>query len=170
MSAHSSTVCCPPARGPCVMAGTPASELKLFPSSTNSFGPIGSGDPLTAAWRLLERGDERVGLVQPERPADEPPVEIGGHPVVARHVRQQAAELGFDLRGVGAGQPAAGALQHTLLRGLVVDFAGVNLADERARLAGRRIDPGGDAGVQRQDRPGRGRPRRRSRSACRPAA
>ena len=38
-------VCWPPARGPCVIAGTPANALKLLPSSTNGLGPVGNGVP-----------------------------------------------------------------------------------------------------------------------------
>src|SRR5205807_783996 len=43
ISTHSLTVCCPPARGPCVIAGTPFMPQKLLPSSTNGFGPVCGG-------------------------------------------------------------------------------------------------------------------------------
>ncbi len=42
MATHSWTVCCPPARGPWVMAGTRPSAQKLLPSSTNGLGPRGN--------------------------------------------------------------------------------------------------------------------------------
>ena len=45
ISTHSETVCCPPAYGPCVIAGIRASAQKLLPSSTNGLGPSGSGEP-----------------------------------------------------------------------------------------------------------------------------
>src|SRR5262249_54076751 len=59
ISTHSLTVCCPPARGPCVIVGTSASRQKLLPSSTNAFGPSGSVLPPAASW--LERNAATTG-------------------------------------------------------------------------------------------------------------
>ena len=41
----------PAARGPWVIAATPANAAKLLPSSTNGLGPVGSRDPEVASWQ-----------------------------------------------------------------------------------------------------------------------
>ena len=138
---HSSSVCCPPARGPCVIAGTPASAQKLLPSSHERLGArsaaAGRRSPRRRCWKSATNG---IALVEQEGVADRAAARRSiVVPVSRASSSSSCAELALDVGAVGPRQPAARAFEPALLRILVEDLAAVDLADEDARRPGQRI-------------------------------
>ena len=90
----------------------------------------------------LERRRQRVGQVQAEGVTDE--ADLGGdrHPEIALQTGHERPEFALNLAPRAVRQPAARPLQPALLRRLVVNLAGVNLADEDTFLPGQRIGTG----------------------------
>src|SRR5207253_9875426 len=89
--------------------------------------------------RLLKRRDEWAVLVQEKGVADEAEVTPHFRPLLGPEAVEDGPELPLDPPAAVVGQPAPRPLQPALLRVLVVDLAGMNLADEDTLRPGQRV-------------------------------